>query len=70
MVEEVIDPCFEVVDLQRSTAVGNLNAELVLLIALAAKRDEAGVEGIGVGYQRPLDTNQRRSLVVAAIEAA
>src|ERR1035438_5936056 len=41
VIQEIVDSRLEVVDLQRPAAEGNLNAELVLFVALAAQHREA-----------------------------
>ena len=49
VVEEVVDAVLEGTGVEQPAAEGNLQAELVLLVALAMQRDEGGAVGIGVG---------------------
>ena len=45
MIEEITSVGFEVVDVNRPTAVWNVYSELMLFIALAMKRDEPAIVG-------------------------
>ena len=49
MVEEVVDAGLEGIGVEEPAAVGNLQAELMLLVALAVEWDEGGVVGVGKG---------------------
>ena len=46
MIEEIVSVGFEVVDVNRPTAVWNVYSELMLFIAFAVKRDEPAIVGI------------------------
>jgi len=46
MIEEITSVGFEVVDVNRPTAVWNVYSELMLFVALAVKRDEPAIVGI------------------------
>ena len=70
MVEEVVGAGFEGIGVEEPAAVGYLNAKLVLFVALAVERCEAGVGGLRVLDERAGGGKQRRGLVEAAVEAA
>ena len=70
VVEEVVDAGLEGVGVEEPAAEGDLDAELVLFVALAVEGGEGGVVGL-----RELDDGagggeERRRLVEAAVEAA
>ena len=49
MVEEVVDAVLEDIGVEEPAAEGNLEAELMLLVALAVEGNEGGVVGVGEG---------------------
>ena len=59
----------EGVCVEEPAAEGNLDAELVFLVAFALERHIAVAAGLGVGERRPGDTGERRRLVEVAVEA-
>ena len=62
MVEEIVGAGLESVSVEEPAAPGNLQAELVLLVALAAQRNKAGVAGLRVGESGPGEAGERRRL--------
>ncbi len=53
VVEEVVDAGLEGVGVEEPAAEGNLNAELMLFVALAVERGEGGVVGVGELHEGP-----------------
>ena len=70
MIEEIMSVGFEVVDVNSPSTIRNVYAELMLLVALALKRDEAAIVGFAEIQQRTRNGNQRRRLIVVAVESA
>ena len=70
VVEEVVDAGLEGVGVEEPAAEGNLDAELMLFVALAVERGEGGVVGLANCDDGAGGGEQRRGLVEAAVEAA
>src|ERR1700739_4599987 len=70
VVEEIVGAGLERVGIEQPTVEGNLHAELVLFVTLAAQRDEAGVCAVRVCERRTGEAGERRRLVEVSVEPA
>ncbi len=70
VVEEIVDAVLEGVGVEEPAAEGDLEAELMLLVALAVEGSEGGVVGVGEGEDGAGGGEERRGLVEAAVEGA
>ena len=70
VVEEIHDVGAEVIGVEDPSAKGDGHAELMLFVALAVERNESQIVGIGKMQQRPGSGDQRRRLIIVAIESA
>src|SRR4029077_1515176 len=68
MIEEITSIGFEVVGVQRPSAIRNGDTKLMLFVTLAVKRDEPAIVVAAELKQGTGDGNQRRRLIVVAIE--
>ena len=68
MIEEVVSIGFEVIDVEYPSTIRNGYPELMLFIALAVKRDEPTVISGTEPKYRSGNGNQRRRLIVVAVE--
>ena len=70
VVEEIHDVGAEVVGVEHPSAIGDGDAELMFFIALAVERDESQAIGVGKLQQGAGRCDERRGLVVVAVESA
>ncbi len=69
MIEEVVDPGLEGIDIEQPATVGDLHTELVLLIPLPVQQFKGRIACRGKLHDRSLCREQRRRLIEAAVEA-
>src|ERR1700704_3659400 len=70
MVKEIVGAGFEIVHVENPTAIGNSDSELMLFVALSLKREETTIVRGAKLFQWASDRQQRRCLVVVAVEGA
>ena len=70
VVEEVVDAVLKGVDVEEPSAIGDLDAELMLFVAFAVEWGEGGVIGFGELDEWARGGEERWGLVEAAVEAA
>ncbi len=70
VVEKVVGARLEGVDVEQPAVKGNLHAELVLLIALAAQGNEAGIGAVGKGQRGAGEAGERRRLIEVTVKGA
>ena len=70
VVEEIYDVGAEGVGVEHPSAIRDGDAELMLFVALAVQRNESQIVGVGKLQQRTGRGDERRRLVVVAVEGA
>jgi hypothetical protein len=70
VIEEILGVGGEGIGIEDSAAKRNRHPKLMLFVAFPAERSEAAVGGLTKLLERAGDGDQRRSLVVVAVESA
>jgi len=68
VVEEITSIGFEVVGVNRPSAIRNGYTKLMLFVALTLKRDESAIVGSAEIQQRTRNRNQRWRLIIVAVK--